>query len=76
MHDLDTRIKERPDKNDSDDINSIVTELMKQEGVSPRVFPFNFLSTASCVLYTVVAFLLSKGWKKCPQQGVRKKKIK
>ena len=41
------------------------TELMKRESASANNRPFEFLWTVSCGLYSVViAFLLSKRWKK------------
>ena len=41
------------------------TELMKRESASAKNGPFEFLWAVSCGLYAVViAFLLSKRWKK------------
>ena len=62
---FDTRIKERPTKNDLNNINQSIMELMKQHQVFPREIPFSYLWIANCVFYSVViAFLLNKGWKK------------
>ena len=62
---IDTRTKGTPTKGDHENINKVITELMKQCRVSPTDNPFSYLWIANCVLYSVVtAFLLYKGWKK------------
>lgn len=66
---IDTRTKERPTNRDIENINHCITALMKRESVSAKNRPFEFLWTASCVLYAVViTFLLSKSWKKHPRE--------
>ena len=66
---IDTRTKARPTNRDIENINHCITALMKRESVSAKNRPFEFFWTASCVLYAVViAFLLSKRWKKCPRE--------
>ena len=62
---IDIRTKQRLSRNDIDNINRAVTQLMSQNSISPIDNPFGYLWLANCVLYsTVVAFLLLKGCKK------------
>ena len=62
---VDTRTKERPTMSDLKSINKVIKTLMSQSELSPEEDSFQYLWIAKCVLYSViVAFLLSKGWKK------------
>ena len=53
-HDIDTRTKQRPSRNDIDNINRAVTQLMSQNSISPIDNPFSYLWLANCVLYSTV----------------------
>ena len=71
---IDIRTKQRPSRNDIDNINRAVTQLMSQNSISPIDNPFGYLWLANCVLYsTVAAFLLLKGCKKPRAQGEPRK---
>ena len=48
---IDTRTKQRPSRNDIDNIDRAVSQLMSQNSISPIDNPFGYLWLANCVLY-------------------------
>ena len=69
---IDTRTKEKITKKDTETINNVVYKMLEEKTTSPIERPFEYLWMVSCILYSaVVAFLLSKGWKKYPTDRPR-----
>ena len=62
----DTRTKQRPTGAEVKDVNAAVSVLLKHNKIpDPAQDPFGYLWIANCILYSViVAFYISKGWKK------------
>ena len=52
VREIDTRPKQRPSRNDIDNIDRAVTQLMSQNSISPIDNPFGYLWLANCVLYS------------------------
>ncbi|KAK2555958.1 hypothetical protein P5673_022239 [Acropora cervicornis] len=74
----DTRTKQRPTGAEIKDVNAAVSVLLKHNTIpDPAQYPFGYLWIANCILYSViVAFYISKDWKKGDGNGERTGKPK
>ena len=74
----DTRTKQRPTGAEIKDVNAAVSVLLKHNTIpDPAQDPFGYLWIVNCILYSViVAFYISKDWKKVDGNGERTGKPK
>ena len=74
----DTRTKQRPTGAEIKDVNAAVSMLLKHNTIpDPAQDPFGYLWIANCILYSIiVAFYISKDWKKGDGNGERTGKPK